>query len=155
MAKKRSAATNDTLLFKKSVGQLKADVKLTFPDYDVKGSIYLNYLDKIKKPDFNSEILIQIPAYCEPEILRTIDSALKTAYNPDRVHFAICYQDNDMETLEKIKAYPHMQVKHLNYLEIFMEQEKHFYLVFLKIIEFMFIIQQELMKIIFMEMKSK
>ena len=48
----------------------------------------------------------------------------------------------------------HMQVKHLNYLEIFMEQERHFYLVFLKKIEFMFIIQQELMKIIFMEIKN-
>ena len=47
-----------------------------------------------------------------------------------------------------------MQVKHLNYLVIFMEQERHFYLVFLKKIEFMFIIQQELMKIIFMEIKN-
>ena len=47
-----------------------------------------------------------------------------------------------------------MQVKHLNYLEIFMEQERHFYLVFLKKIEFMFIIQQVLMKIIFMEIKN-
>lgn len=112
MAKKRSNENSEPLLFKKRVAQLTADMKAAYPDEQVSNMRYMTYLNKIRRPDAHSEILIEIPAYCEPELINTIEAALKTAYNPERIHFAVCYQDDDMETLEKLKAYPNLKVKH-------------------------------------------
>ena len=51
-------------------------------------------------------ILIEIASYCDSDLLNTVRSALKQADFPHRIHFAICYQSNDLEIyheLEKLR----------------------------------------------------
>lgn len=58
-------------------------------------------------------ILIEIAAYCDPELLNTINSALIQADNPGRVHFSICYQSDNLEDLEKLKKIKNCKYIHL------------------------------------------
>ncbi len=58
-------------------------------------------------------ILLEIPAYCDPELEKTMQAALAKADQPENLHFAICYQSDDLETLERIKAFPHCRVMHV------------------------------------------
>ena len=54
----------------------------------------------------NGTILVQIPAYKDPELIDTVQGALLQADNPDRVHFAICYQNNDKSGLFVLQKIP-------------------------------------------------
>lgn len=56
------------------------------------GSKYLEWLAGTVEPDLKSFILLEIPAYDDPELQKTIKSALAMAAAPDRIHFAICLQ---------------------------------------------------------------
>ena len=78
----------------------------------ISGSEYLEYLKKIGKPDLASTILIEIPAYRDPEVLPTVRAALAMAANPDRIRFAVCLQDDDPEKLEALYAVPNCKVKY-------------------------------------------
>ena len=55
-------------------------------------------------------ILVQIPSFRDPELFSTVCSALVQADVPDRVHFAVCYQDDDMATLARLGGIKHMSV---------------------------------------------
>lgn len=80
-------------------------------DMDRMGSVkYLEYLDAIDEPDLASTILIEIPAYCDPELMKTIESARAMAANPDRLHFAVCYQGDDEEELAALRGIPNCKV---------------------------------------------
>lgn len=74
---------------------------------------YMRYIHGIANPDFTSTISVQIPAYCDPELLPTIQAFRTQAANPNRVHFAICYQDDDLETLKELERIPNCFVKHI------------------------------------------
>lgn len=63
--------------------------------------------------NFDKTILIQIPSYKDKDILNTVYSAFQQADFPERVHFAICYQDDDMRTLHKLKSIPNVKVDHI------------------------------------------
>lgn len=58
-------------------------------------------------------IIVEIAAFCDPDLMTTIKSALKQADNPDRVHFAICYQSDDLKELEELQKIKNCRVKHL------------------------------------------
>lgn len=73
---------------------------------------YMKYVSSIKEPDLVSEICIQIPSFCDSELLKTIDAYRQNAANPQRLHFAICFQDDDTETLQKLLEIPNCKVKH-------------------------------------------
>lgn len=64
------------------------------------------------EPD-NEKILIEIAAYLDPELLNTVNSAIIQADNPDRLYFSICYQNNDLEDLNKLKQIKNCRVIHL------------------------------------------
>lgn len=74
---------------------------------------YMRYIHGLSDPDFTSTISVQIPSFCDKMLLSTIESFRIQAANPNRVHFAVCYQDDDLETLEKLKAVPNCAVKHI------------------------------------------
>lgn len=61
----------------------------------LRGSKYMEYLEGIQEPDTASTILVQIPAYRDSELLKTIQSARTQAANPDRIRFAVCLQDTE------------------------------------------------------------
>ncbi len=67
---------------------------------------YLSYLLNVKEPDLTSKIAIQIPAFCDPELIPTIQSALAKAANPSRLHFCICLQDNDPDRVKFVMGLP-------------------------------------------------
>ncbi len=58
-------------------------------------------------------ILIEIAAYCDPELLNTINSALIQADNPERLHFSICYQSDNLDDYNKLKEIKNCKVKYL------------------------------------------
>lgn len=58
-------------------------------------------------------ILVEIAAYCDPELLNTVNSALIQADNPNRIHFAICFQSDDLDELEKLKQIKNCKIVHL------------------------------------------
>lgn len=76
------------------------------------GAPYVEYLAKVKDPDLASTILIEIPAYCDPDILNTLNAARAMAANPERVRFAVCLQDDDRSRLEALEAMPGCRVKY-------------------------------------------
>lgn len=76
-------------------------------------SQYFRYLKDIPAPDLDSRILIEIPAFCDPELLSTMRSALAMAANQDRIHFAVCYQSDDMAELREVESFPHCRVKYI------------------------------------------
>lgn len=67
----------------------------------------------VSSPDDNETIFMEIPAYKDPDLLNTINSALVQADHPERIHFGVCYQSDDMETLEKLKTIPNLRYKHV------------------------------------------
>lgn len=58
-------------------------------------------------------ILIEIPAYKDPDLLNTVSSALIQAEFPERIHFGVCYQDDDLVVLKKLRVIPNTQVIHV------------------------------------------
>ena len=77
-------------------------------------SQYLQYLlDNSDTVDLTSKICVQIPAFYDPEIMRTVQSCIDTAANPDRVSIAICYQGDNTEELEQLKKIPNCKIKHV------------------------------------------
>lgn len=58
-------------------------------------------------------IKLLIASYCDSELLTTIKSALIQADNSERVHLAICYQSDDLETLKELKKIKNCRVVHL------------------------------------------
>ncbi len=65
-----------------------------------------------------NKILVEIATYHDPDLLNTVNSAIKQADHPERVFFSICYQGddtNDYEALEKIQG---CKLKHLKEPEI-------------------------------------
>ena len=79
---------------------------------DVGECKYLDYVKTIKDPDMDSKILVQIPSFCDTELLRTLQSFIASAANPERVHFVICYQDNDLDTLKILNSMKRVKVIH-------------------------------------------
>lgn len=65
----------------------------------------------------NKTILVEIPAYRDAQLIPTIQSALFRAEFPDRIHFAICFQEDDWSDYEKIKDMPNMSIKALKCCE--------------------------------------
>ncbi|MBR6505683.1 hypothetical protein IKT18_02530 [Candidatus Saccharibacteria bacterium] len=59
------------------------------------------------------KILVEIPAYCDHDLINTVQSAIVQADNPDRVHFAICYQDDDLTDLKLLQKIKNCKIKHL------------------------------------------
>ena len=55
-------------------------------------------------------ILIEIPAYMDEQLVPTVESALAQADNPKRVHFAICYQSDDMTDYEILMKKDNMSI---------------------------------------------
>lgn len=80
---------------------------------DFQGYKYLEYLwQGREKADLESTICVQIPDYCDPETIRTMQGCIENAANPDRIHFAICYQGDDEEELKRIQAFRNCKVKY-------------------------------------------
>lgn len=50
-------------------------------------------------------ILVHLPAYREPELIPTIESALKNAKYPKRIHFGICRQYNPEDNFDNVDKY--------------------------------------------------
>lgn len=73
---------------------------------------YMKFISGIKDPDLTSKICIQLPAFCDPQLLSTIQAYKKNAANPDRLTFAVCFQDDDTETLKKMQTMKNCRVKH-------------------------------------------
>ena len=57
----------------------------------------------------NEKIFIQIASYRDPELLPTIKNAFENALHPENLVFCICWQKDDVETLEEYEN--HEQVK--------------------------------------------
>ena len=53
----------------------------------------------------NETILVHLPAYREPELIKTIEAALECATNPARIHFGICRQFNPSDGFDNIDKY--------------------------------------------------
>lgn len=82
------------------------------------GNKYVGYLRGIADPDLDSTILLEIPSYMDKELPGTIRSALLNAANPDRVHFAICLQDDRTEVLDYLRgSVPHCGVEYMGLSE--------------------------------------
>ena len=78
-------------------------------------SEYLKYLyDNKHRADLDSTICIQIPAYCDPLLLKTIEGCRLNAANPDRLHFAVCYQGDDLKEIHRLKKIPNLKFKHIS-----------------------------------------
>lgn len=71
---------------------------------------YFAYLDGMAQPDLASTILVEIPSFQDPELLSTMRAALCKAGNPERIHFAVCYQGDDMKELDIVRGTPHTLV---------------------------------------------
>jgi Glycosyltransferase (GlcNAc) len=50
-------------------------------------------------------ILLHLPAYRDPELLPTIQSALANAQHPHRIHFGICRQFNPEDGFDNLDEY--------------------------------------------------
>ena len=60
------------------------------------------------------KILIEIASYKDPELLNTVHSALIQADHPERVHFSICYQNDDKSDLYELEKIDHCKIANLN-----------------------------------------
>ena len=58
-------------------------------------------------------ILVEIAAYCDPEVVNTVHSAIIQADYPDRVHFAICYQSDNLDDYNELKKVKNCKIKYL------------------------------------------
>lgn len=61
----------------------------------------------------NETILIEIAAYCDPEVVNTVKSALIQADYPDRIHFSICYQSDNLDDYNELKKIKNCKIKYL------------------------------------------
>jgi len=61
----------------------------------------------------NDTILVEIASYCDPELLNTVNSAIIQADNPERVHFAICYQSNNLDDYNELKRINNCRVSYM------------------------------------------
>lgn len=82
------------------------------------GNKYTETLISIVNSDISERykdktVLVEIPAYMDSQLLMTVKSAILQAEYPDRVHLAICYQDDDMALYETLKCFPHTKVTHV------------------------------------------
>ncbi len=68
--------------------------------------------DWLKRTD-DAEILIAIPSYCDTRLLSTIQDLREKAANPERLHFAVCYQGDDPEIQHALSKVPNCRVRHL------------------------------------------
>lgn len=95
------------------IDEIKAKAK------EISDSRYLSYLiDNADSLDFDSKICVQIPAYNDTELIRTMEGCLANASNPDRITFAVCYQGDNKEQLDKVKAFKNCRVKHVPEAEV-------------------------------------
>lgn len=58
-------------------------------------------------------ILVEIASYCDKELLNTVNSAIVQAEYPDRIHFAICYQSDDLNDYQELKKINNCKIIHL------------------------------------------
>ena len=58
----------------------------------------------------DDKILVEIASYCDSELFNTINSALIQADFPDRVCFAVCYQNDDENGYEELKKIKNCKV---------------------------------------------
>lgn len=58
-------------------------------------------------------ILVAIASYCDKELLNTVNSALIQAEYPERVHFAICYQSDDLTDYYELQKIDNCKIIHL------------------------------------------
>ena len=77
---------------------------------EIKNELMKDLLDV--SPDMET-IYIGIPAYCDKLLVSTMKNMLITAEHPERLHFGICYQDDDMDTLEELKKFDNCSVYHV------------------------------------------
>ena len=69
---------------------------------------------KVKVLSMDKEtILIEIASYCDEELLNTVNSAIIQAEYPDRVHFAICYQGDDLNDYYELQKIKNCKIIHL------------------------------------------
>lgn len=78
------------------------------------GNKYLEYLGTVREPDLSSTILVGIPVYDDPEFIPTMESARAAAANPDRIRFAVCYQDDVPEELAFLESFPGTRFVHVH-----------------------------------------
>ena len=74
----------------------------------------------MKKSKNEMTILVHLPAYREPELIPTIESALENAKNPERIHFGICRQFNPEDEFDNVDKYrddPRFKIKDIPYEE--------------------------------------
>lgn len=65
-------------------------------------------------------ILLHLPAYRDPELIPTIQDALKKAKHPERVHFGICRQyhpDDDFDNLDEYRNDSRFHIMDVLYTE--------------------------------------
>ena len=65
-------------------------------------------------------ILLHLPAYREPELVPTIENALKNAKHPERIHFGICRQyceEDGFDNIDKYRPDPRFKIKDIPYKE--------------------------------------
>lgn len=76
------------------------------------GREYLDYVAGVENPDLSSTILVEVPSYCDSELMKTVEAARAMAANPDRIRFAVCLQDDDGDVLARLRALPGCKVRH-------------------------------------------
>lgn len=60
-----------------------------------------------------AKILVEIASYRDPDLLNTVKSALIQSYNPDRIFFSICYQDDNLQDYNILKKNKHCKIWYL------------------------------------------
>lgn len=61
----------------------------------------------------NDKILVEVAAYRDPDLLNTINSALKQADYPARVNFSICFQGDNLQDFHALQRISNCKIKHL------------------------------------------
>jgi hypothetical protein len=65
-------------------------------------------------------IMVHLPAYREPELIPTIESALENAKHPERIHFGICRQfhpDDEFDNIDRYRSDDRFKIKDIPYKE--------------------------------------
>ena len=65
-------------------------------------------------------ILVHLPAYREPELIPTIQSALSNAAHPERIHFGICRQfceEDGFDNIDEYRSDPRFKIHDMPYTE--------------------------------------
>lgn len=81
----------------------------------IEGVLY----EKVKK-ESKERVFLHLPAYREPELIPTIEDALKNAKHPERLVFGICRQYNDEDGFDNVDKYrdnPQFKIKDIPYTE--------------------------------------